>query len=156
MLIVAMHAKLLYKLQFFLSFFLSLQLLLSSLFFFIKMIFNKIQVRYASVLASLPPSPYSSSHCIHQLQESIITPASLPLTAASNNAFNPNYIPRNTKERLALNDLYKVLDNSKSMTRIIQNKYLLNEEISKEEELSLEELLDEQCRMIQMIKKFKK
>jgi hypothetical protein len=119
------------------------------------MIFNKIQIRCASVLAALPPSPHSSSHCIHQLQQSIITPAALPLTAVSNNAFNPNYIPKNTKERLALNDLYKVLDNSKSMNKIIQNKYI-NGDISKEEELSLEELLDEQCRMIQMIKKMKK
>lgn len=122
------------------------------------MLFNKIQIRCASVLTSLPPSPYSSSHCIRQLQQSIITPAAQPLTAVSNNAFNPNYIPKNTKERLALNDLYKVLDNSKSMSKIIQDKFLLGnqEQLSKEEEKSLDELLDEQCKMIQMIKKMKK
>lgn len=125
------------------------------------MLFNKIQVRCASVLAALPPSPHSSSHCVHQMQTSIITPASLPITAASNNAFNPNYIPKNTKERLALTDLYKVLDNSKSMCRIIQNKYLVDqpnrqEELNNNDEATLEELLDEQYQMIQMIKKIKK
>lgn len=130
------------------------------------MLFNKIQVRCASVLASLPPSPHTSSHCIHQMQTSIITPASLPVTAASNNAFNPNYIPKNTKERLALVDLYKVLDNSKSMCKIIQDKYLLQQQHNdgesnilhheNDEETSLDELLDEQYRMIQLIKKMKK
>jgi hypothetical protein len=101
------------------------------------------------------------------MQPSIITPASLPVTAASNNAFNPNYIPKNTKERLALVDLYKVLDNSKTMCKIIQDKYLLQTEDGEsniirknnenvDEETPLDELLDEQYRMIQLIKKMKK
>ncbi|KAI8644040.1 hypothetical protein BD408DRAFT_413963 [Parasitella parasitica] len=119
------------------------------------MIFNRIQMRCASVLASLPPSPYSSAHCIHQTQQHIITPASLPITAASNNAFNPNYIPKNTKERLILDELYRVLDNSKTMYKMIQNKYLkdvLHNE-QEDQELSLEKLLEEQCKLIQLLKK---
>lgn len=121
------------------------------------MIFNRIQVRCASVLASLPPSPHSSSHCIHQTQQHIITPASLPITATSNNAFNPNYIPKNTKERLTLGELYKVLDNSKSMYKMIQNEYLKDDELlpldEADQELSLEELLEEQYKLIQLLKK---
>ncbi|KAG2196184.1 hypothetical protein INT46_011805 [Mucor plumbeus] len=119
------------------------------------MIFNRIQVRCASVLASLPPSPHTSTHCIHQTQQHIITPASLPITATSNNAFNPNYIPKNTKERLTLGELYKVLDNSKSMYKLIQNEYLREEFHIEEEdqELSLEELLEEQYKLIQLLKK---
>jgi hypothetical protein len=115
------------------------------------MIFNKLQVRCASVLASLPPSPHTSSHCIHQTQQHIITPASLPITTVSNNAFNPNYIPKNTKERLTLAELYKVLDNSKSMYKMIQDNYLDNNE--QEEPASLEELLEEQYKLIQLLKK---
>ncbi|KAK4516391.1 uncharacterized protein ATC70_011362 [Mucor velutinosus] len=121
------------------------------------MIFNRIQARYASVLVSLPPSPHSSSHCLHQTQQHIITPASLPITATSNNAFNPNYIPKNTKERLTLGELYKVLDNSKSMYRMIQNEYLKGDDVlhleEADQELSLDELLEEQYRLIQLLKK---
>ncbi|GAN04939.1 hypothetical protein MAM1_0077d04406 [Mucor ambiguus] len=121
------------------------------------MLFNRIQARCASVLASLPPSPHSSSHCIHQTQQHIITPASLPITATSNNAFNPNYIPKNTKERLTLGELYKVLDNSKSMYRMIQNEYLKDDELlhleETDQELSLDELLEEQYKLIQLLKK---
>lgn len=121
------------------------------------MIFNRIQTRCASVLASLPPSPHSSNHCIHQAQQHIITPASLPITATSNNAFNPNYIPKNTKERLTLGELYKVLDNSKSMYKMIQNEYLGEDDVlhldEADQELSLEELLEEQCKLIQLLKK---
>lgn len=79
----------------------------------------------------------------------------MPITATSNNAFNPNYIPKNTKERLALGELYKVLDNSKSMYKMIQNEYLKDEFHIEEEdqELSLEELLEEQYKLIQLLKK---
>lgn len=115
------------------------------------MIFNKLQVRYASVLASLPPSPHTSHHCIHQTQQHIITPSSVPITAVSNNAFNPNYIPKNTKERLTLAELYKVLDNSKLMYKMIQDNYLDND--NGDEQASLEDLLEEQYRMIQQLKK---
>jgi hypothetical protein len=114
------------------------------------MIFNKLQVRCASVLASLPPSPHTSNHCIHQTQQHIITPASLPITAVSNNAFNPNYIPKSTKERLTLAELYKVLDNSKSMYKVIQNNYVDGKQ---DESATLEELLEEQYKMIQLLKK---
>lgn len=107
-----------------------------------------IQKRYASVLRAIPPSPNK----LYETKVSyIITPASLPITAVSNNAFHPDYIPRKTKERLALHDLYSVLNNSKAMYKIIQDDYLeINQPINT---LELEDLLDEQYKLIQKLKK---
>ncbi|KAI8336036.1 hypothetical protein BD560DRAFT_451070 [Blakeslea trispora] len=103
--------------------------------------FNRIQIRCASVLANLPPNPHTS-HSLHQTQPHIVTPASQPITARSNNAFHPNYIPKNTKERLALDELYKVLDNSKAMYKILENRYL-EKNMTEEQDSSLKDLLEE-------------
>ena len=110
---------------------------------------NRIQIRCASVLASLPPTPHTT-HSLHHTQPYIVTPASQPITARSNNAFHPNYIPKNTKERLALDELHQVLDNSKALYKILEGRYL---DKKTAEDSSLKELLEEQYRLIQLLKK---
>lgn len=108
---------------------------------------HTIQKRYASVLRKIPPLPYNSPET---KASCIITPASLPITALSNNAFHPDYIPPKTKERLALNDLYTVLNNSKLIYKMLQDAY-----IGIDQPMDFQKLLNEQWRLIQQLKKKK-
>jgi hypothetical protein len=111
------------------------------------MAFSRIQVRYASVLASLPPSPHTQH--LHPVTQHIVTPSSQPLTAPSNNAFNPDFIPKNTKERLALSELYKVLNNSKVLLRKLQPD---NDFVQKQREGDdFEIMLEEHCEHINIL-----
>lgn len=120
------------------------------------MLFNRIQKRYASVLTTLPPSPnYTSTTNVHINQPHIITPVTEPLTANSNNAFNPNYIPKNTKERLTLEELYQVLDHSKSMYQLLQNKYILQQQGYNNRIIDNDDLKESLDKLLMEIKKIK-
>ena len=108
--------------------------------------------RCASVLASMPPKPISDQpQQQHQnILDYIVTPASVPLTTPSNNAFHPDYIPKQVKARLTLDELKEVLDTSKTLLNHLQSEYLEHQilqdtmtELTKEQQELLKTLRQE-------------
>ncbi|KAF7729995.1 hypothetical protein EC973_003408 [Apophysomyces ossiformis] len=106
-------------------------------------------VRHASVLTALPPNPSSSSRAFECSSSHIVTPASAPLTTPSNNAFNPDYIPKKTKARLTLTELRDVLDTSKILLQRLQQDYVAQAEDNRQ----LQELAKEQLELIKTLRR---
>lgn len=111
----------------------------------------RANVRFASVLANMPPTPKLDDAPAEQSpsspQEHIVTPATLPLTTPSNNAFHPDYIPKPVKARLTLDELKQVLDTSKTLLNHLQSEYL-EHQILKD---SITELAKEQKHLLKVL-----
>lgn len=74
------------------------------------------QIRYASVLASIPrPS------AVHWTPP-IVTPAEEPLTTPSNNAFHPDVIPHKAKARINMARITKMLDMAQQLVDQLQGQ----------------------------------
>ncbi|KAL1935682.1 hypothetical protein VTP01DRAFT_4822 [Rhizomucor pusillus] len=110
----------------------------------------RLTVRFASVLANMPPTPRLDEAPEQQSsssQEHIVTPATSPLTTPSNNAFHPDYIPKAVKARLTLDELKQVLDTSKKLLNHLQSEYL-EHQILKD---SISELAKEQQHLLKIL-----
>ena len=105
--------------------------------------------RCASVLSSLPPKPIEAHAQPQHSQGHIVTPATLPLTAASNNAFHPDYIPKAVKARLTLDELKQVLDTSKTLLNHLQSEYLEHQMLQE----TMVELTKEQQELLKTLRK---
>ncbi|KAG2220704.1 hypothetical protein INT45_012568 [Circinella minor] len=107
--------------------------------------------RCASVLASMPPKPIEDQPR-QQHQNTlghIVTPASVPLTTPSNNAFHPDFIPKSVKARLTLDELKEVLDTSKTLLNHLQSEYLEHQTLQD----TMVELTKEQQELLKFLRK---
>ncbi|SAL99884.1 hypothetical protein [Absidia glauca] len=95
-----------------------------------------LQCCHASVLSRSSFSPSTATpHQRHHDSPFIVTPASLPFTTPSNNAFHPAHLPHRTKVRLTLDELDQVLASSKQLLHHLQQKYLETSKKAKDRRL---------------------